>query len=35
MTWPEAFVTATEYICWTFIVWRAGAGMCVLLRKWF
>lgn len=26
MTWPEAFVTGVEYICWTFIVWRARCG---------
>lgn len=27
MTWPEAFVTAVSYVCWTFIVWRAAHGV--------
>lgn len=25
MNWPEAFTTGVSYVCWTFIVWRAGA----------
>jgi hypothetical protein len=26
MTWPEAFYKSIEGVCWTFIVWRIGAG---------
>ncbi len=32
MTWPEAFYKAVESICWTFIVWRFGAG-CLAVWK--
>ena len=27
MTWPEAFVRVGGYLCLTFLVWRAGAGI--------
>lgn len=34
MTWPEAFVTSVQYVCWTFIVWRMGAGVSRHLAEW-
>jgi len=26
MTWPEALYRSVEAVCYTFIVWRVGAG---------
>lgn len=33
MTWPEAFLKGVEAICWTFIIWRVGAGMMVVWKE--
>jgi hypothetical protein len=27
MSWPQAFYDGVCVVCWTFIIWRVGAGV--------